>query len=715
MGKKKKIIITIVSIILIIALVVSIIAIAIHKKSNDIVLYDNVKIITQNDTDKIPIEVKENELVFDNNQNFSNGDIIVAGILPTSSNGFIRKVVSTDTENGKYVVKTDNAYLSDVFERVHMEKYITLSENKALIDDSLNNSQTALVNYLHTAAVGAKSNSDNSTTFSIDFDEKLTDYLSVNGNVELTPILDIKLDIENNQTQFSMSLKNVTEGEMNLVLSDGADFEKQINIYDKDLEPIEFSLGSVPVVITNNISSNVVLSGSIDGSITTGIKLNNKFSRGFAYDSNTGKVTEINENYSKKSDDNIVWNTETEAEETLQANISLSLTSKLYDTLGGSLTGGIIGKESCNVYFSKDTEFNGLNYAGNVNLSIVPYANGEIIVDIPLIDENLISQTLFSAELKPLWEKNWVSSGNWQKDMLGLRQASIDKNSNEYLMYHDILMNFQNDCDMSKDLTLCMFRKVGNNQTYRAGDILGLANAEGATLVYYLRDINEDGIPELFIGKKEQDDYSVLAVYSYQHISTANEQCGYFVYGLGYYHDEKNKQSIYLCSNNELLVKYNTDDNNEKTVSYDSGMSRIINDVENPNRVFPFDTNNLDWKPLEEFSPDLKNTFKKEVVYSTDGVEINAFHKMTNQGPIIKISGENNTDNQYWCDITGVMYSNKYQTESGFEIKSNQGKFSETPMLTFRTEDSLNQKGYTFTVAVRNNNGELVRKTYNAE
>ena len=62
MGKKKKTIITIVSIILIIALVVSIIAIAIHKKSNDIVLYDNVKIITQNDTDKIPSEVKENEL-----------------------------------------------------------------------------------------------------------------------------------------------------------------------------------------------------------------------------------------------------------------------------------------------------------------------------------------------------------------------------------------------------------------------------------------------------------------------------------------------------------------------------------------------------------------------------------------------------------------------------------------------------------------------------
>ena len=81
MGKKKKIIIIIVSIILIVALVVSITVMAVHKKSNDIVLYDNVKIITQNDTDKIPTEVKENELVFDNNQNFSNGDVIVAGIL----------------------------------------------------------------------------------------------------------------------------------------------------------------------------------------------------------------------------------------------------------------------------------------------------------------------------------------------------------------------------------------------------------------------------------------------------------------------------------------------------------------------------------------------------------------------------------------------------------------------------------------------------------
>lgn len=139
MGKKKKTIITIVSIILIIALVVSIIAIAIYKKSNDIILYDNVKIITQNDTDKIPIEVKENELVFDNNQNFSNGDVIVAGILPTSPNGFIRKVISTDTENGKYVVKTSYACLTDVFKKAKIYETFAVTENEVKNIENINN------------------------------------------------------------------------------------------------------------------------------------------------------------------------------------------------------------------------------------------------------------------------------------------------------------------------------------------------------------------------------------------------------------------------------------------------------------------------------------------------------------------------------------------------------------------------------------------------
>ena len=105
MGKNKKIIIIVVSIVLIVALTISIIGIAVHIKYNDIVLYDNVKIITQNDIDKIPNEVNDDELIFDNNQNFSNGDVIVAGILPTSPNGFIRKVVTTDTKNRNMLLK----------------------------------------------------------------------------------------------------------------------------------------------------------------------------------------------------------------------------------------------------------------------------------------------------------------------------------------------------------------------------------------------------------------------------------------------------------------------------------------------------------------------------------------------------------------------------------------------------------------------------------
>lgn len=250
MGKKKKIIIIIVSIILIVALVVSITVMAVHKKSNDIVLYDNVKIITQNDTDKIPTEVKENELVFDNNQNFSNGDVIVAGILSTSPNGFIRKVVSTDTENGKYIVKTSYACLTDVFKKAHIDRAFEIS------DESVTPTKNNLINInscINTLAVGNGSSKSNDSFIEFDFDKKLGNNISVNGTVKYKPYLILKFDIEDKQIDFNMYLKNTTNGKLLTELSSNNGVDNSINLLNEDLPPIEFTVGTVPVVITNSL------------------------------------------------------------------------------------------------------------------------------------------------------------------------------------------------------------------------------------------------------------------------------------------------------------------------------------------------------------------------------------------------------------------------------------------------------------------------------
>ena len=45
-----------------------------------------------------------------------------------------------------------------------------------------------------------------------------------------------------------------------------------------------------------------------------------------------------------------------------------------------------------------------------------------------MFDKNLLKQPLFEAALKPLWEKHWESSVNWQDD---LQWKENDKNEHK--------------------------------------------------------------------------------------------------------------------------------------------------------------------------------------------------------------------------------------------------------------------------------------------
>lgn len=404
MGKKKKIIITIVSIILIIALIVSIIAMVVHKKSNDIVLYDNVKIITQNDTNKIPNEVKENELVFENNQNFSNGDVIVAGILPTSLNGFIRKVISTDTKNGKYVVKTSYACLTDVFKKAHIDRVFEIS------DESVTPTKSSSMNInscINTLAVGNGSSKSNDSFITFDFNKYLENNISVDGTVKYKPYLIVKFDIEDKQIDFNMYLKNTTSGKLSTELSSNSGFDGSINILSEDLPPIEFAVGTVPIVIANSLGVSLDGSGNVQGSLSNEIILDYESETGFNYNSSNG-VSEIKNN--KYLGKGMEWSTESNATASAEIGLNLHLTSKLYDISGIDLAAGVFGCANADLKINSNNKFNDMKFMGKINLSIKPKLNGKIIVTEPVIDKSLFEQEIFAKELNPLWEKNWENN-----------------------------------------------------------------------------------------------------------------------------------------------------------------------------------------------------------------------------------------------------------------------------------------------------------------
>lgn len=183
---------------------------------------------------------------------------------------------------------------------------------------------------------------------------------------------------------------------------------------------------------------------------------------------------------------------------------------------------------------------------------------------------------------------------------------------------------------------------------------------------------------------------------------------------------------VYLTNNNEILIRndansggeiitYSNGDHNNRTDFLDKDNNTIIN------------SNDLDWKDLSEFSSDLKksyitteasseanDSYKRELAYSQDGLEVYVSHKMGDV-PIINITGTNNTNNDYYCYITDVLYKDKYSTMSPlYDINKSEPNFSIVTDSSFRTDESLNQKGYSFTIVVnnKNTNEEVFRKTF---
>ena len=300
------------------------------KSGNETVVKDNVRVITKDsDITKSILSVEEDRIVFSENPKYKKGNVITAGIIPDAKDGFIRRVTEVKKEGSKYIIETEPAYLTDVFEKAHIVKNYKLTEDglekghpdvkqeesRASMQKASYNSTKIMEDTSSTAKLvdtadseddGDEESEDAGYIFGASFDEEIEN-IHISGEAGFDVWLELRLDIDNGNVQFGIAVRDKTGA--SLQFRYGSDLQKEIEkvIYERELPNFEFAVAGIPIVVTNDLEA--VLNGEvkIEGSISLDYKVFSENTHGFLYDSKKGKVEEINEH--TDNSDGMQWNT----------------------------------------------------------------------------------------------------------------------------------------------------------------------------------------------------------------------------------------------------------------------------------------------------------------------------------------------------------------------------------------------------------------------
>lgn len=389
--------------------------------TDKVVIKENVYVISSEDEENvIPIGVEDGRIIFAEKPEYAEGDVIVSGITEQAPNGFIRRVVSVAEEKGKYVVITESAYLTDVFEEAHIKRTITLLDDGAEVVWNGDINARMLQSDIARDLLGQIVDNETDYQFAVAVEEKFDNEVEVNGVVGYNFVIELEMDIEDGEIEISMVAKHENAGILNVEYGKDLEWSFKKELFSKKLPNVQFMVGTIPIVVTNELSSELEGEASLGGAMETSFELKMENVAGFKYDSRTNEVTEIKElNYLS---DGIQWETGAKATIDSSVGVSLSLVSKLYDSTGFDLGVGIAGSEKGEVAIDPVE----LSYAGSIDLVIEPKLQGSIVVSVPIIDEKLADKPMFEMKLPALWEKHWESSKNWKEDLLALKSVELN-------------------------------------------------------------------------------------------------------------------------------------------------------------------------------------------------------------------------------------------------------------------------------------------------
>lgn len=377
-------------------------------KENNIVIKENVRIIE----DILPEEVTENEVVYFTNPKLEVGDVLVSGIVDAAPSGLLRTVTNIDVENGVYYITTEDSNLLDVFEELHITKSFELTEDGA--DEILLNvehnqedlfSYSYIQNYTKVDNVNYQKLNTNIKNQDYQFENSynydLENGVNVEGDFGFNVCLELTIDISGGDIIFGVAAGTEINGKLVTDMQGEVEaaFEKELKSYD--LPNLQFQAGPVPIVVTNQMNTNIEGESSVLGDLNTSFEVEGQCIVGFEYDSKDGGINELNE--IKFSTEGIECTTEQGLAGDVSVGLYVHLVSKLYGSTGFDISVGVAGATAGAI----ESVEGGDEYNGYIDLAILPKLYGNVVVSVPVIDLTLLSTPIFKFELEPLWEKRW--------------------------------------------------------------------------------------------------------------------------------------------------------------------------------------------------------------------------------------------------------------------------------------------------------------------
>ena len=422
-------------IIFIIIIIVAIIAALIlvkNQKSNkqsassteDVIVKDNVYVIGENNA---PDQITDNSLVYDEKPEYEEGDVLVAGIIEGAEDGFIRRVTNVEKQDGDYIVETEPALLTDVFEKVDFTQRYALTEDgmqevgfqeSTNADGGVINNAMMQTNGLSSAIRLSETEEDSSDSeddesdyqFSFSKEIKKDPFaLSCNGGFSVWE--DVTLQIDRGfDIKCGIALNAKAGVTITGTYTDSKEGELSETILSTPLPNHEIILGGIPVVVTNRIDTVVEAQAKIDGKIETTYNPTLEGKVGFLYDSKKGKVEPIKS--FEKNVDGLQWNTEATVSGNAYAQLSLHYIAKFYGSAGADMSAGIYGSAEGNAKFVGDGTGKG-ELSGSMDLTVGPRLQGGLILEIPVFTRDPLKVDIFDKSLEPFWSKHWEGDASY--------------------------------------------------------------------------------------------------------------------------------------------------------------------------------------------------------------------------------------------------------------------------------------------------------------